>query len=152
MKHQFYYFVSVLKYVIQYLVSKFKGNFINKIRFFVKISKTSYEIWTWVSYHNKRKRKSIKMKCMELKQTLRYSELSFCLNPNSTISSVQQNLRLDYILTYTTHPPHKLFLYTLNWEELTTAQLANRDLCVQVYSHTQTTLYYNRLFDFSQII
>ena len=31
-----------------------------------------------------------------------------CLNPNSTKSSVQQNLRLDYILTpsSTTHPTH----------------------------------------------
>ena len=50
-------------------------------------------------------------------------------NPNSTISSIQLSLRLDYILTQrSTHPPppHKLNLYTQNWEELTTAQLARR--------------------------
>ena len=52
-----------------------------------------------------------------------------CQNPNSTISSIQLSLSLDYILTlWSTTTPHKLNLYTQNWQELTTAQLARRDL------------------------
>ena len=73
------------------------------------------------------------------------SHLFNCLNPNSANSSIQQSLRLDYILTVlTTHQisactkyismcntHHKLSLLLL----LFTAQLAGRDLCVQLYSH-----------------
>ena len=37
----------------------------------------------------------------------------YCLNPNSTNSSVQQNLRLDYILTpSSTHPPQSQLVYS----------------------------------------
>ena len=55
-----------------------------------------------------------------------------------------------------THPtPHKLYLYTQNWTELKTAQIARRDLSVQVNSQTQTSaaiLYYvsRRNFNFFQ--
>ena len=46
----------------------------------------------------------------------------------------------DQIMQWNPPPPHKLNLYTQNWTELTTAQLANRDLFVQVYSHTQSSV------------
>ena len=65
-------------------------------------------------------------------------KVRYCQNSNSTISAIQLSLRLDYILTCDPphHPPHhKLNLYTQNWEELTTAQLASRGLSVQLYSH-----------------
>ena len=44
-------------------------------------------------------------------------ETEYCLNPNSTNSSVQQNLRLDYILTQLSTPPthhHKLSVVVVN--------------------------------------
>ena len=76
-------------------------------------------------------------------------KLIYCQNPNSTISSIQLSLRLDYILTQrstppTHHPPQTQLVYS---------KLGRADNCpaskqgpsVQVYSHTQTseaTLYY----------
>ena len=87
----------------------------------------------------------------------------YCQNPNSTIRSIQLSLRLlskpklnhqlnstafevrihSYpVIHPTNHHPTQTQLIYLNWEELTTDQLAGRDLlCVQLYSHTQT-LYY----------
>ena len=58
-----------------------------------------------------------------------------CQNPNSTNSSIQQSLRLNYILTCgpphpTTHP-HKLFMFLLL---LLTAQLARQADCTTVQS------------------
>ena len=51
--------------------------------------------------------------------------------PNATNSSIQQSLRLDYILTListTHHPPHP--------QGTLPAQLAGRDLCTSVQSQT----------------
>ena len=54
------------------------------------------------------------------------------LNPE--LSSTEFEVRLhSYIEIH--HPPHKLNLYTQNWEELTTAQLARRD---PLYKRTVT--------------
>ena len=73
----------------------------------------------------------------------------YCQNPNSTNSSVQQSLRLDYILTERSTPPTPTTQTQLVYSKLDrAAQLASRDLSLQLNSYTQTsvaTLYYNRL-------
>ena len=58
---------------------------------------------------------------------------------NHQLNSTEFEVKLhSYPVIHPTH--HKLNLYTQNWEELTTAQLASKDLSVQVYSHTQTSV------------
>ena len=63
-----------------------------------------------------------------------------CQNPNSTKTSVQQSLRLDYILTVIStppHPPHHQELTMLLL--LLTGQAVQARQSVQLYSHTQVS-------------
>ena len=65
---------------------------------------------------------------------------AYCQNPNSTKTSVQQSLRLDYILTVistppTTPPPGTLtVVVVVNWPGS-----AGQRQTVQLYSHTQVS-------------
>jgi hypothetical protein len=68
----------------------------------------------------------------------------YCLNPNSANSSVQQNLRLDYILTQLSTPPTTTTTNSLLLLLLT----APASQALRLYNHTVTEpgrLYYNRL-------
>ena len=53
--------------------------------------------------------------------------LYFCQNPNSAHISIQQSLRLDYILTgiHPTHPPGTLHVVVVNWTACTQASTNN---------------------------
>ena len=55
----------------------------------------------------------------------------YCQNPNSTNSSIEQNLRLDYILTPCRDPPHTISLLLL-----LTAPASQAHQTVQLYSHS----------------
>jgi hypothetical protein len=84
----------------------------------------------------------------------------YCQNPNSTKNSIELNLRLDYILSArsTTHPTTQTICCCC------AAQLAGRDLCVQLYSYrpvqalctkidkTNVPLYYDRLDKCSTVL
>jgi hypothetical protein len=88
----------------------------------------------------------LSQKIIGLFRTNNLATLNYCLNPNSTNSSVQQNLRLDYILTErsTHHPPPTTTNYLLLLLTAKASQAGRLYNYTVIASHA-IRLYYNRL-------